>query len=225
MNTSKYASVHERWAHLRFSVIGQLLAAPPPKGELRAEIDKLAARTWQHPVTGEPVRFAASSIERWLLRAEVARTLAALPRLGLRFDALVKPRELPALLETLARLPELAVVVDHGAKPDIAASAWEPWAGMIAEVAKHPRARCKLSGLVTEAGPAWTIDTLRRYVDHLLTCFGPLRLMWGSDWPVVELGGGYRRWLAATVALLAPLAAADRAAVLGGTAQRFYGLE
>ncbi|NDP41174.1 MAG: amidohydrolase family protein [Aromatoleum sp.] len=163
--------------------------------------------------------------ERWLLRAEVARTLAALPRLGLRFDALVKLRELPALLETLARFPELAVVVDHGAKPDIAASAWEPWASMIAEVATHPKARCKLSGLITEAGPAWTIDTLRRYVDHLLTCFGPLRLMWGSDWPVVELGGGYRRWLAATVALLAPLDAADRAAILGGTAQRFYGLE
>jgi L-fuconolactonase len=163
--------------------------------------------------------------ERWLLRPEVARTLAALPRLGLRFDALVRPRHLPALLDTLARFPDLAVVVDHGAKPDIAASAWEPWAGLIAEIAAHPKARCKLSGLVTEAGPDWTIDTLRRYVDHLLACFGPQRLMWGSDWPVVELGGGYRRWLAASVALLASVAEIDRAAILGGSAQRFYGLE
>ena len=48
--------VHERWAHLRFSVIGQLLAAPPAKGELKAAIAALAARTWQHPTTGDPVR-------------------------------------------------------------------------------------------------------------------------------------------------------------------------
>jgi putative transposase len=73
MSASKYSSRHQRWAHLRFSVIGQLLAAPPPKGQLRAEIKKLAARTWQHPITGEPVRFAASTIERWLMRARRER--------------------------------------------------------------------------------------------------------------------------------------------------------
>lgn len=73
MSTSKHASRHQRWAHLRFSVIGQLLAAPPPKGALRAEINKLASRTWQHPISGEPVRFAASTIERWLLRARAER--------------------------------------------------------------------------------------------------------------------------------------------------------
>lgn len=73
MSASKHASTHNRWAHLRFSVIGQLLAAPPPKGELRAELKKLAARTWQHPISGEPVRFADSTIERWLLRARRER--------------------------------------------------------------------------------------------------------------------------------------------------------
>ena len=73
MSASKHASIHERWAHLRFSVVGQLLAAPPPKGKLRAELQKLAARTWQHPITGEPVRFALSTIERWLLRARRER--------------------------------------------------------------------------------------------------------------------------------------------------------
>jgi transposase InsO family protein len=73
MSAPQHASVHQRWAHLRFSVIGQLLAAPPRKGELRAELKKLAARTWQHPITGEPVRFALSTIERWLLRARRER--------------------------------------------------------------------------------------------------------------------------------------------------------
>jgi hypothetical protein len=61
--------VHERWAHLRFSVIGQILAAPPPKGELRAEIEALAERQWRHPITGDPVRFGFSTIERWYYRA------------------------------------------------------------------------------------------------------------------------------------------------------------
>ncbi len=61
--------VHERWAQLRFSVVGQLLAAPPPKGELWGELVKLAARTWRHPTTGEPVRFGVSTLERWLHKA------------------------------------------------------------------------------------------------------------------------------------------------------------
>ena len=61
--------VHERWAQLRFSVIGQLLAAPPAKGELRAALEQLAAREWHHPSTGAPVRFGVSTLERWLYRA------------------------------------------------------------------------------------------------------------------------------------------------------------
>jgi putative transposase len=59
------ARVHERWAHFRFSVVGQLLAAPPRRGELRPQLDKLAARAWRHPITGEPVRFGVSTLERW----------------------------------------------------------------------------------------------------------------------------------------------------------------
>lgn len=73
MNGPKDPSVHERWAHLRFSIIGQLLAAPPPRGELQEELERLAQRTWQHPITGESVRFARSTIERWWLRARRER--------------------------------------------------------------------------------------------------------------------------------------------------------
>lgn len=73
MGAAKGGSGAQAWAHLRFSVVGQLLAAPPPRGQLRAELKRLAARTWQHPVTGEPVRFALSTIERWLLRARRER--------------------------------------------------------------------------------------------------------------------------------------------------------
>jgi L-fuconolactonase len=159
----------------------------------------------------------------WILRADVGRTLAALPRLGLRFDALVKIEHMPTLLAMLDRHPDLAVVIDHAAKPDIAGRMWEPWAGSMRAAASYPKVHCKFSGLVTEAGPDWTIDILRPYFDHLLDCFGAQRLMWGSDWPVVNLAGTFQRWYAASVALLAGLTLEQRAAIMGGTARKFYG--
>lgn len=163
----------------------------------------------------------------WILRSDVDRNLGVLERLGLRFDALVKPRELPALLRMIERHPHLPIVVDHGAKPRIGLGSleqWEPWATGIAAVARHPNVVCKLSGLATEAYIFWGAETLRPYVDHLLHCFGPDRLLWGSDWPVVELGGGYAKWYAATQILLGGLPPADRDAILGGNAWRFYDL-
>jgi len=162
---------------------------------------------------------------QWILRPEVAPALAALPSLGLRFDALVKPPQLPALLDLLGREPALDVVIDHGAKPEIAAARFEPWKSLLREAARHPRVHCKLSGLVTEAAPGASVDALRPYVDHLLDCFGVERLMWGSDWPVVELGGGYARWRAATLDLIAHVDAKGRDEILGGAARRFYALE
>ena len=160
----------------------------------------------------------------WILRADVQPALAALPSLGLTFDALVKPRELPALRQMLDRHPELAVVVDHGAKPPIAAGGWQPWADDLAAIAQSPNVHCKLSGLVTEANVDWRTRDLARYVDHLLDCFGPARLIWGSDWPVVELAGGYARWTAAADELLRGLAPPEIEAIRSGNARRFYRL-
>ena len=160
----------------------------------------------------------------WILRPDVAPALSALPELGLRFDALVKPRELKPLLAMLERHHDLAVVVDHCAKPDIAAGAWQPWADDLATIAANSAACCKLSGLVTEAGDSHTTDMLRRYVDHVVECFGSERVLWGSDWPVVTLAASYAAWSGAADALLAGLSETDRAAIRGGNAQRFYGL-
>ena len=162
--------------------------------------------------------------DAWILRADVGRALAALPRIGLRFDALVRPAQLPSLLAMFDRHPDLAVVIDHAGKPDIARGAWEPWASHMRAAAGNPRVRCKVSGLVSEAGPGWTIDHLRKYFDYLVDIFGPQRLMWGSDWPVLDLVATYKSWYAATVALTAGWSPADRAALMGGTARRFYGL-
>jgi L-fuconolactonase len=119
----------------------------------------------------------------WILRADVQAVLSQQPALGIRFDALVKPAQLPALVAMFDRNPELDVVIDHGGKPNIAGGEWGPWANLMRAAAAHPRVHCKLSGLATEAAANWTADTLRPYVEHLFDCFGPQRLMWGSDWP------------------------------------------
>jgi L-fuconolactonase len=160
----------------------------------------------------------------WIARPDVQPALAALPRLGLRFDALVKPDHLRSLLRVLDRHPDLQVVIDHCAKPEIAARRWQPWADDLAALARGSSAYCKLSGLPSEAGRNSGVDALRPYVEHVLECFGPQRVLWGSDWPVVTLAAGYAEWSLATDALLAALSAADVAAIRGGNARRFYGL-
>ena len=160
----------------------------------------------------------------WILRPRVQNALTTVQRLGVRFDALVKPPQLAALVRMLERNPDLEVVVDHGGKPPIVRHAFAPWATFMRAAAVHQRTHCKLSGLVTEAGPDWTVADLRPYVDHLFDCFGAERIMWGSDWPVVRLNGGMDAWWLATRTLLEPLDDAARAAVLCDNARRFYGL-
>jgi L-fuconolactonase len=157
----------------------------------------------------------------WILRPEVRLGLDAMAAAGLRLDVLARVRHLALIPDLAARHPDLPMVIDHAAKPAIAAGGFAPWASDIARVARETAVMCKLSGLTTEAAPEWGVEDLRPYVDHLLACFGPERLMWGSDWPVVDLAGGFARWREATLALLPGPA---RAEVLGGTAARFYGL-
>lgn len=158
----------------------------------------------------------------WLVRTDLATAFHTLVEQGLVFDALVLPRHLSRLLVVADRHPELSIVVDHGAKPFIREGFLDPWRADMAAVAARPNTVCKLSGLVTEARPDWTIDDLRPYVDHLLEVFGPERLLWGSDWPVVNLAGGYDLWRETTLHLLASLSEPERAALLGGNAARIY---
>lgn len=160
----------------------------------------------------------------WMLRPTLAPAIAEMQRRDLRFDALLKPPHLAPFLQFLRRYPGLSIVVDHGAKPEIRKGRFDDWAPSMREIARDERVHCKLSGLATEADSDWKLDDLRRYIDHLLACFGPRRLMWGSDWPVVNLAGGYDRWMEASVACLGALGAAEQAAIFGGTAARFYGV-
>ncbi|MFC3123749.1 amidohydrolase family protein [Pseudoroseomonas globiformis] len=162
---------------------------------------------------------------RWILRPEVAPALAAMERLDLPLDLLILAHQLPLVPELAARHPALRMVIDHGAKPPIREGSWQPWADDLAlAAALGPRIHVKMSGLVTEAAPGWTTAVLRPWVAHLLDCFGPGRVLWGSDWPVVDLAGGYNAWREASLDMLDGLGAAEREAVLGGNAARFYRL-
>ena len=162
--------------------------------------------------------------DAWILRPAIAPALDAMQAAGLRLDALVAPRHLPHLARFLAVRPDLKVVIDHGAKPDIAGDALDGWAAQMRAIATDTGAWCKLSGLVTEAGGQWTEESLKPYVDALLGSFGPSRLMWGSDWPVVNEAGGYAAWHSAAAALTEDFSQDERDQVFGGAAQAFYGI-
>ena len=161
----------------------------------------------------------------WMLRPAIAPALKAMAEEGLVFDALVLPRHLKILREFIARNPALDIVIDHAAKPNIATGEIDNWARDMRMLARETMAVCKLSGLATEAAPGWTVDTLRPYVEVLLDAFGADRLMWGSDWPVLNLNGGYARWLDAAEQLTAGLSTGEREAIFGRTAAIFYGIE
>jgi L-fuconolactonase len=118
--------------------------------------------------------------------------------------------------------PDLQFVLDHCGKPQLATGDIAFWQRDIALLAERPNVVCKLSGLATEAAPNWQIADLRQAVDHVLACFGPARLLWGSDWPVVNLAGGYAKWFAAARALLADLSPDEKADVFGNNAARIY---
>lgn len=160
--------------------------------------------------------------EDWLLRPNLAAVFEAMAEHGLVFDALARPQHLPRVLAICERHLNLTVVVDHIAKPLIREQRLEPWRADLAAVARCANAACKLSGIATEASPDWTVADIEPYADHALAAFGPQRLLWGSDWPVADLAGGYARWWDASQTLLAPLDAAAREAILGGTAARIY---
>jgi L-fuconolactonase len=163
--------------------------------------------------------------ERWIDDPALAPAVEAMLHHGLSFDALVLPRHLPSLLAFAQRHPALPIVIDHGAKPLIAAGELEPWRRDMAALARLPQVYCKLSGLVTEAGASWDVERLRPYTDHIVQAFGPRRVIWGSDWPVLHLAADYAQWIGASETLLAGLDDSARADIFGLNAARFYRID
>lgn len=163
--------------------------------------------------------------DEWILRNDVMRGLALLERRRVPFDLLFHTRHLHHAATVARNLPDLPLVIDHLAKPRIRKRRFDDWIASLRDASSCANVYCKLSGLVTEADWAnWSPADLRPYVSEAVEAFGPRRCMFGSDWPVCELAGDYRRVYEALVSAIGPVSETEKGEILGGTAARFYGL-
>lgn len=190
--------------------------------DAEAQLESLAADPKfagvRHVVQAEPD-------DRFLLREDFCRGIALLERFDLAYDILVFPRQLPAAIDFVQRFPNQRFVLDHIAKPPIAAGELEPWATLIRALAHNANVCCKLSGMVTEAKwKQWTVQDFRPYLDVVLEAFGPQRLMIGSDWPVCTLSAEYGETMRIVIDFIAGLSQPEQDAILGGNCARFYRL-
>jgi L-fuconolactonase len=161
---------------------------------------------------------------RWIARPSLDAAFEALVAHELVFDALVRPVHLEALRERLLRHPRLRAVLDHAGKPDIVRGALKPWAAALERLARDTAIRCKLSGVLSEAGTRRSTADLTPWVAQLFASFGAERVLWGSDWPVLNAAGSYGEWLGLAQQLIERCAPGRAAQVLSGTAHRLYRL-
>jgi L-fuconolactonase len=159
----------------------------------------------------------------YLARPDVIDGIAVVAEAGLAFDLVIRVDQIPGAVVAAKSLPQARLVLDHLGKPQIRTGSLNAGRAPLEYLAACSNVVAKLSGLVTEAGwSTWSIDDLRPYAHVALEFFGPDRLLWGSDWPVVDLAGGYERWLRTAQALVPPSA---HEAVFAGNAARTYGLD
>ncbi len=180
------------------------------------QFDKL--KGFRHVLQGEADRAL-------MLRPAFRRGIAALGRYGYTYDLLILPDQLGYAAELAAAFPNQPFVVDHIAKPLIKAQEINDWRRDIQQLAAHDNVWCKVSGLVTEADwQHWQPQDFRPYLDVVFAAFGPQRVLYGSDWPVCNVAGGYSRALGMLEAYMQPFSAAEQAQFWGDNAVRFYGL-
>jgi L-fuconolactonase len=218
----EFLEIASRWDWVRGVVAWVDLAAD----DVSDQLDELRASTGGERLVGVRHQVHDEDDPRWLCRAEVRRGLAAVASRGLTYDLLLRPREIPAAIETVQALPELSFVVDHIAKPRIVDGSDPAWEAGIPGLAALANVQVKLSGMITEAAwTSWTPADLRPFVSRVVELFGTQRLMFGSDWPVCLLAvPSYQGTIAALEEALGDLSDDESRQVFGVNAQHFYGL-
>jgi L-fuconolactonase len=198
--TPAYGLLEAEWA-VQQPVAGVVAYAPLEDGPLaRAYLERLAALGPK--VKGVRRLIQSESEPDFPLR--LVDGLRLLPSYGLSFDICVKHHQLARTVEMVGACPETPFILDHLGKPDVKAGLRDPWRSHVSALAELPNVTCKLSGLVTEADHArWTPEHLAPYVSHVLTAFGPDRVLFGSDWPVVTHAASFDQWVE-TLNALAP---------------------
>jgi L-fuconolactonase len=190
---------------------------------LRLQLEELARKPKlvgvRHIVQSEPD-------DRFLLQPDFVRGIGMLEEFNLAYDILIYTKHLPVAAEFVAKFPRQRFVLDHLAKPPIKSGALEPWAKGIRELAEFPNVYCKASGMVTEADwKKWKPADMKPYLDVAFECFGPQRMMIGSDWPVCEAATPYSRVLDIVEDYIRSFSAEEKNAVLGGNAAKFWRLK
>ena len=187
-------------------------------GAMEAFDGRVKLKGLRHVIQGE-------KDEHFILREDFNSGIRTLLGSGLVYEILIYERHLADTICFVDQHPEQPFVLDHIAKPLISGGVMEPWATRMRELGQRENVWCKVSGMVTEADwKAWSLDSLKPYLDAVVEAFGPRRLMAGSDWPVCLVASGYARWFEVLRQYFAGFSEAERAAVFGGTAVEVYGL-
>ncbi len=202
-------------------VVGWVPLVDPDVDRILAKFSgETKLRAAQHVLQDEPD-------DALMHHADFHRGISRLAPLGLIYDVLIYAGHLASAIEFVDRHPRQPFVVDHIAKPAIAGGRFDQaWADKIRELARRDHVACKLSGMATEVrDPEWTTEIFRPYFETVLEAFCPVRLMFGTDWPVCLLRCGYRQWVSAVEELTSSLSTSDQARIMGLTASRVYGLD
>jgi L-fuconolactonase len=204
-------------------ILGVVGWAPLIQNDIEPIIESMASlpkvKAMRHVLHDEPDDF-------YMLRGDFNRGVSFLKNFELVYDLLVFERHLPQTIEFVDRHPGQTFVLDHIAKPKIREGQLSPWREKIRELAKRENVYCKISGVVTEANWAdWAEDDLDPYFEVVLDAFGPNRLMFGSDWPVVTLASPYQKWLRCVRKAICALSANEQRRVLCETAIEAYKLD
>lgn len=190
------------------------------KGDaVRAELEQVADKVQVKGVR----RLIQSEATGFATQANFIKAVQALPEYKLSFDICIFHHQLPDVIELVRQCPKVDFVLDHVGKPAIANGEIEHWRANIQALAEFPNVSCKISGMVTEANhKTWIINDLQPYIDHIISSFGIQRLMFGSDWPVVNLAASYQKWVKALEATLKRMSENERNLFLSENAHRFY---
>ncbi len=144
---------------------------------------------------------------------------------GKVFDMCFSARQLPLAAELASACDNTTMVLDHCGVPDIAGGGFDPWREHMTALAALPNVTCKLSGILAYCAPGTaTLETIRPYVDHVLEAFGPARMVWGSDWPVVNMTADLPAWISITRQILDGLSDDEARAIAHANAERIYGV-
>lgn len=201
-------------------VIGAIASGRPEHADFAAHLEKLAALGRVKGVR-RLLQFQPAELSQTQTFIDNIRLL---PRYGMSFDICVKSHELMLAPPLIEACPETQFVLDHCGNPKISEAEWEAWTTRLERVAELPNVVCKVSGILANVAPDWTVDQLRPYVEFVIETFGWDRVVWGSDHPVVTLFADLTRWVEATQEIVSGASEGERERLFWRNAERVYGV-